>query len=105
MSDVFSKMRRGRLQYAFKREADRQAMTITEDATSYWATFAAQHIDQHFDNDEERGIAAEKAERALNPIMSALAKANGNDVSLAACKSFVAAPSVVVFPWTKATPD
>lgn len=104
MSDVFTMMRKGRLEYALKREIDRQNVHIDEDAIAALVEAAAAKIDAYYIDTDARGVAAEKAEKTINPLVAALAEANERHVTRAACLDFLDSPDVVVFPWTSNTP-
>lgn len=105
MSDVFSMLRKGRLEYAIKREIDRQTVVFSDEAIAHLVDVAARHIDTHFGDDDARGFAAEQAEKTLNPVITSMAEAHSGAVSHEFCQSYIRSPAVIAFPWTAATPD
>ncbi|WP_420011674.1 hypothetical protein [Tateyamaria sp.] len=99
-------MRKERLRYAIKREVDRQAISILPEAEQVLVAQAAAHLEAHFSDDDQHSLAAERAERTLNPVFTALAghAGSGRAISEKHCRDFLTEPTVLVFPWTASTP-
>ena len=104
MNAVAAMMRKERLRYAVLREVDRQTVTVHEDAIALLVETAMKHIDDHFEDDEARGMQAELAEKSLMPVIASLADLNGGEVMLMGCQQFLANPTVRHFPWSAPEP-
>ena len=104
MNPVLSTMRKERLRYAITREIDRQASTITDEAKDMLVEHAAKNIDAYFSDGDKRGVAAELAEKSVNPVLHALAEVSDGEITPDICQLFLNDPSVAEFPWTKGMP-
>lgn len=99
-TDLMAKMRAQRLRYAVGREMDRQNTVLPDALIDALVTAAMSHIDAQFSDDESRGVQAERAEKALAPVIGALLDHGTERLVSEGAATKILSRLHGVFPWT-----